>query len=723
MADVDLTIGADTSAAAAGFAELKNYAEKARADITSTFAGSLGIFGVIAGFDSLIEKLHQISHESERFGIDPEQLQLVANAAAEAGIPLEAVARALNLLGINGAKALSSTSAQAQALRQLGIDAAQFNSLNPAEKFFAIATAYQASAKSGEDYAAAAKLIGTRNTEMLALLGKTPAELEAAARAMGIFDTATLGAGDSIYKLQKQLLGLAYVDVGGPLLKGISMVGAAVRDTAELVYQLWNWFAKLTTLDFSGATAAGNKMLDVFKLQGPGFQWLQGVTNPKSSARPDVSPVTGAAAIGTETSPEGVPFTDEGEGGSAASIGDLSARDASSGAASGGGGAAKGLSNELSLRQKIAQIEEETAARGRSDEEQLAELQKQRVDLSQRYGAASKASDFTDTKESLEAELALAKNQQEIDKVSGKIEDDKAAAADKITKEREKQEAQAAQSLADAQESNKEIAFELAGRKDLADRAKIQYDYEQKIADAKNLVAYDEEQARAAAEAGDQAEQEKWLAVANTNRALVDQLSLEEKNALAAHDKAEAEKQAAAVIEAKGKLTSAQESLGAVDERAKELQLELAGETGKLDLMKTELQYDKQITKSRDDANDLWTQMADAYRQGNVAAGDLLAKAAQLKDIEADRLGSEKEIAVLLQQQAAGLVALGRGGDAGQVRQLAPGQSVSGYDQFGRPVVKNAAGGGDLTIAGLASGNLRMEDTAFGLARLESGGA
>src|SRR6202043_661982 len=139
-------------------------------------------------------------------------------------------------------------------------------------------------------------------------------------------------------------------------------------------------------------------------------------------------------------------------------------------------------------------------------------------------------------------ELALKQKQAEIDKLSGKIEDDKAAAVKKITDEREKEAAQAERELADAAESNKELQFTLAGHEDLAKRAGIQYDYEQKIADAKKQLYYDEEQARQAAESGDMAERDKWDAVAGTNRALVEQLSLEEQNALATHDKAQAEK-------------------------------------------------------------------------------------------------------------------------------------------------------------------------------------
>ena len=586
MSDVDLTVGADTSAAAAGFAELQNYAVKARTDITRSFAGGIAVTALISSFDSVINKLHDISHESERFGIDPEQLQLISNAAAEEGISIQQVARAMNLLEINGQKALDPMSKQAAALQQLGIEATSFAAMNPADKFLAVAGAYQASAQDGAAYAAVAQLIGTRNTELLTTLSKTPEQLAEISREMGIFDDATVKAGAHVYELEKQLLSAVQVQIGGPIVDFIDFLGKNIANLLELVKELWAWFSKLTTLDFSGAAAAGSAFTSsLINLPGKTFDLAKGLGQellPSVFGAPEPTPSLAPGQL----APEGG-FTGTG------------ALDTSARAAGGGGGG--GGSSEESLLARIAKIEEESIAQQLTDEEQLVHLQGQQADLVQKKLALDEAAHFLDTKGTLQAELALDQNQLEINKLSEKIENDKAAAAKKVTDEREKEEATAQQSLADARESNLELQLELSGRQDLAERAKIQYDYEQKISDARAQAAYDEEQVRQAAEAGDTEEVAKWQAVLDTNKALVDQLSLEEQNALAAHDKATAEKQAAARQEA------VQEAV-AEDRKLQLLQLETAGRRDLAEQLKVQWDYQDKIKDLTEQINEAWSE-------------------------------------------------------------------------------------------------------------------
>src|ERR1051325_11587775 len=137
----------------AGFAsKVTAEGEKASAGFLSGFRGrlsslggslssGLGLVGIGLGagaalskFEEIVEKAHEIHHESSRFGLDAEQLQLIGNAAKEEGISLGQVAKALNLIRINSTKDSSG-----DALNRLGIDAEQFKKQNPAEQFLQLA--------------------------------------------------------------------------------------------------------------------------------------------------------------------------------------------------------------------------------------------------------------------------------------------------------------------------------------------------------------------------------------------------------------------------------------------------------------------------------------------------------------------------------------------------------------------------------------------------------
>src|SRR5207249_3393333 len=113
---------------------------------------------------TIVEKAHEIHQESERFGIDAKQLQTIGNAAKEMGIPLELVARAMNLVEINSYKAVTGEKAQSGALRELGIDAKAFYALSADQKMLTLADAYVKAADRGTAYANIAVIVGKRNT-------------------------------------------------------------------------------------------------------------------------------------------------------------------------------------------------------------------------------------------------------------------------------------------------------------------------------------------------------------------------------------------------------------------------------------------------------------------------------------------------------------------------------------------------------------------------------
>lgn len=195
--DVEISIGADASLFQSGMAAIRNEVNATGKAVTSSLgslfspAGLIGGF-LVGGFKELIDKARQIHHESERFSVDAESLQRIGNAAKEDGISLEATARTLNLLTINAQAALNPTSKQAEALKELGINATEFASLKPDEQFMKLADAYSATAKTGADYANVALLIGKRNTELIPILAKGSAAIKEQGNTMGVWTDAAV---------------------------------------------------------------------------------------------------------------------------------------------------------------------------------------------------------------------------------------------------------------------------------------------------------------------------------------------------------------------------------------------------------------------------------------------------------------------------------------------------------------------------------------------------
>ncbi len=149
---------------------------------------------------------------------------------------------------------------------------------------------------------------------------------------------------------------------------------------------------------------------------------------------------------------------------------------------------------EESLRDRLAKLDEDRAARQRTNQEQLNFLLAQRRSIMETVlqGGATE-------EESLKAGVALAENRNAVDAVNSKISKDQAETEKKITAEREKAAeqaereaearakaaAQARQELADSLENSAELREQLAGHEDIAKQLKISYDFNLRINEAR----------------------------------------------------------------------------------------------------------------------------------------------------------------------------------------------------------------------------------------------
>ncbi len=569
--DVDISIGADTSGAAAGFAQLTNYVTKARTDIERQFSSAIsfagitgGLIGIASAISNIVEYGAKIYDLGQRFAISTDTIQRFGGAAERSGSSLEGVTMGFNKLDIATSKALGGNKSIIESFANLGVSVEDLQSLSPEEIMVKIGG-------SSMNAADMVKILGRSGTELRETLRKLADGTEQFSKTIDPGHIKTLKEADDWYiKLRQDA-----VVWGADMAAGFKDAQDGLNNFLK---SFFTWQGLKENLFSKSAWTPGG---GIFQQQsekplGPTIEEMTG--RPAIGGRPAVSPEGGSPIVGAE---------DVGE----------ALRQA-------GGGPDAELRKEETLRERIAKIEEETAARERSDQDQLLTLQKQRAQLTTDMLTAQGhiGGEAANEKTQLEATLAVAEKSNEIGKLSAKIEQDKLDAADKITKEREKEAAQAEQNLVDAREANKEMALEAIGRKDLADRAKIEYDYDKQIQQAKADKAAAEEQG--------------FTQVANTNAALITQLSLEKQNALAAHDKAEAEKQAAEVAAVAGRTTE-------VAARNAELEASLGGHKDLYDFLKKEGDLQLEIDQAVKDANEAWSEGNTALAQQDT----LLAKA------------------------------------------------------------------------------------------------
>src|SRR4051812_14906411 len=130
MSDISLSAGVDTSQVATGMATIRNEVQALGNQVQSTLAQSFAAGAVVASLNQVINTMHDIHHEAERFNVDGESLQKITIPAKDAGVSVEQVARAMNYVTLAGAKAAEGNVTFSDAFAQLNINVEEFNSLS-----------------------------------------------------------------------------------------------------------------------------------------------------------------------------------------------------------------------------------------------------------------------------------------------------------------------------------------------------------------------------------------------------------------------------------------------------------------------------------------------------------------------------------------------------------------------------------------------------------------
>jgi hypothetical protein len=145
--------------------------------------------------------------------------------------------------------------------------------------------------------------------------------------------------------------------------------------------------------------------------------------------------------------------------------------------------------------------------------------------------------------------------------------------------------------------------------------------------------------------------------------------------------------------EARSAVGDEKQTLATMQAELQIMDLKLAGQDQAARLAQIELDFNQKINQALSQASDLWSQMAQAYADGNVALGDQLAQHAQLKQAEADELGIEKQKTEQLEMQTQAL------------------HDQQAAERARADAAARAMGPNPLTVNALAQGNLRLGAT------------
>lgn len=251
------------SSAQAAQAEGKTLARGLSGALSSIGLG-LGVGAATAGLAKIIEKAHQIHHESERFGIDAKQLQMIGNAAEEEGIELESVARAMSHLIFAEKSAAEGNTKMSEAFAALRINLQTFKALNPEQKMLALADALKTAGLNTETYSAAAEILGKRfGTELIPVLLKGGDAIKEISKQMGIMPTETVNKLDTAYKVWKTFwnqIVVASADSLSTIIDEMKIMGASANaiwtEMKDTGIATWAMLSRAAAFDFKGVDKA-----------------------------------------------------------------------------------------------------------------------------------------------------------------------------------------------------------------------------------------------------------------------------------------------------------------------------------------------------------------------------------------------------------------------------------------------------------------------------------
>lgn len=229
LAKAVLELSTDTASIKSGLFEVIKGAkatETAIAGVGKLIAGAFAGTAILAAGRQFLDFAGDVTDLSTRLGVSTDTVQKWQLAFGQAGVAVETVAKASEMLSFNLVKGDKSA---VGALEKLGFNIEKLKAMRPEERFTAVADAVGRIQDKGEQLYASRTLFGKAGAELLqgldGHLGETIAKIEE----MGlVIDGETIKAaddfGDQLGLLGRQLMGIVGTVVG-PLLPALSALG------------------------------------------------------------------------------------------------------------------------------------------------------------------------------------------------------------------------------------------------------------------------------------------------------------------------------------------------------------------------------------------------------------------------------------------------------------------------------------------------------------------
>lgn len=170
---LDVTVGVKNAGFRTGLEQMRGQARQFAGSLKGMLAGAFSVTAIVAFAD----RMREIRNQALRLGTSAESVQRIGKAAKSADVDFEALAKSLNKVTLEAAKAARGDKAAGNIFERLHMDGAKFVMLPMEQKLIALSAAFERSRGSGDATAAMLELLGERGTEIIPLLAQGPKAL------------------------------------------------------------------------------------------------------------------------------------------------------------------------------------------------------------------------------------------------------------------------------------------------------------------------------------------------------------------------------------------------------------------------------------------------------------------------------------------------------------------------------------------------------------------
>ncbi|MEM6884778.1 MAG: hypothetical protein AAF571_07070 [Verrucomicrobiota bacterium] len=341
-----------------------------------------------------LETADRFGKLSQQFGVSAESLQRFDVVARLAGQDIEVLAKAMRTSVINSQEAAKGVKTYADAMEALNLDVETFKDLSPEQQLLEVADAVANASDQNLAYASAARLMGSRQSELIPLLRQGRTEIEAQMQSAAVMSEDMIQRAQAVNDMLLRLKNRLSVFFGEGILAGVQLVQVGLIKLLDLVKTTVKGLAlvKLVPLE---------KALDlVNEIEAAQKRTAEFGKNPVAaggSSLPATSAVQPSAAEGDSGKEEEAP--------------------------------AKRIAQ---LKEQVAQREQARLRSMMKTEEQINDVNKERMGLLKQYYATD------DEEERLQIKLKMTDLlEREVDLASKLAQEHKEATGKRLDKEKE----------------------------------------------------------------------------------------------------------------------------------------------------------------------------------------------------------------------------------------------------------------------------------------------